>query len=182
MVGQRKGMRSRHRDPSCGLLGDSSLKTSEIIIPTWPPGWLLLGLRAKTTEVQSVTCRPRDPYRGDPGPGIEMLRHIRLIIGPRESVHDASMTQATKGTHGSHWGVVHVPSTSRTRPRGGDCGVGRVDGQGERRSGGVGGPETEQHPVAGILVSDRGERMLNVSMWTVSSRSELCMSVGIITH
>lgn len=48
--------------------------------------------------------------------------------------------------------------------------------------GGVGRREPGSRLAAGILVSDRGERMLNVSIWTVSGRSELCMSVGIITH
>ena len=95
---------------------------------------------------------------------------------------------ALAGTHelctasGSRRAVQPALRERDSRAWPGHCAVGSGDGRRPGGNDGVGGREAVRRRAAGILVSDRGERMRDVSIWTVSGRSELCMSVGIITH
>lgn len=181
-------MRSRHRGPSCGPLGDSSLKTSEIVIPTSRPAGRASGQRRQKCSLSRA--RTRQPHSaGRPDRASRRSTHIRLITGPRTEAGASHGWGRRTGrdsrvAHGQRQPASGAAGPQRTRqPRVARALRGRVGGrEAARRNDGVGGREAVRRRAAGILVSDRGERMRDVSIWTVSGRSELCMSVGIITH
>ena len=134
MVGQRRGMRSRHRGPSCGPLGDSSLKTSEIVIPTSRPAGRASGQRRQKCSLSRA--RTRQPHSaGRPDRASRRSTHIRLITGPR--------TEAG-ASHG--WG----------RRTGRDSRV--VHGQRQPASGAAGPQRTRQPRVAQALRGRVGGR------------------------